>query len=412
MAQQKTYEEINEKIKRGEAVVVTAEEVIKVVEEKGLKKAAQEIDVVTTGTFGPMCSSGAFINFGHSRPRIKMKKVWLNGVEAYTGIAAVDAYLGAAQLPETDPENKVYPGRFTYGGAHVIHDLLAGKEIRLEAEAYGTDCYPNKKVDTIITLDDVNDAFLFNPRNAYQNYNCAVNLGDRTLYTYMGILKPNLGNASYSTAGQLSPLLNDPHYKTIGIGTRIFLGGGVGYVAWNGTQHHPNVLRGENGVPQTPAGTLAVIGDLKQMDANWIVGLSYIGYGATMAVGIGIPIPILDEEILMYTAVKDEDIYCPVVDFKEGYPYSKPIDLGLVNVADLKKGKVIIQGKEIITTPQSSYPRARIIAATLKDWIRAGKFELTKPVAGLPGADADIKFKSIPERSPGGISLNGNRREQ
>jgi uncharacterized protein (DUF39 family) len=412
MAQQKTYEEINEKIKRGEAVVVTAEEVIKVVAEKGVKQAAREIDVVTTGTFGPMCSSGAFINFGHSNPRIKMKKVWLNGVEAYTGIAAVDAYLGAAQLPETDPENKVFPGRFTYGGAHVIHDLLAGKEIRLEAEAYGTDCYPNKKVDTIITLDDVNDSFLFNPRNAYQNYNCAVNLGDRTLYTYMGILKPNLGNASYSTAGQLSPLLNDPHYKTIGIGTRIFLGGGIGYVAWNGTQHHPNVLRGENGVPKTPAGTLSVIGDLKQMEANWIVGLSYIGYGATMAVGIGIPIPILDEEILMYTAVKDEDIYCPVVDFKEGYPYSKPIDLGFVNVADLKKGKVIIQGKEVITTPQSSYPRARLIAATLKEWIKEGKFELTRPVAQLPGADADIQFKSIPERNPGGISLNGNRRNQ
>ena len=412
MAQQKTYEEINEKIKRGEAVVVTAEEVIKVVAEKGVKQAAREIDVVTTGTFGPMCSSGAFINFGHSNPRIKMKKVWLNGVEAYTGIAAVDAYLGAAQLPETDPENKVFPGRFTYGGAHVIHDLLAGKEIRLEAEAYGTDCYPNKKVDTIITLDDVNDSFLFNPRNAYQNYNCAVNLGDRTLYTYMGILKPNLGNASYSTAGQLSPLLNDPHYKTIGIGTRIFLGGGIGYVAWNGTQHHPNVLRGENGVPKTPAGTLSVIVYLKQMEANWIVGLSYIGYGATMAVGIGIPIPILDEEILMYTAVKDEDIYCPVVDFKEGYPYSKPIDLGFVNVADLKKGKVIIQGKEVITTPQSSYPRARLIAATLKEWIRQGKFELTRPVAQLPGADADIQFKSIPERNPGGISLNGNRRNQ
>ena len=412
MAQQKSYEEINEKIRRGEAVVVTAEEVIKVVEEKGIKEAAREIDVVTTGTFGPMCSSGAFINFGHSRPRIKMKKVWLNGVEAYTGIAAVDAYIGAGQLPETDPENKVFPGRFSYGGGHVIHDLLAGKEIRLEADAYGTDCYPNKKVDTIITLNDVNDAFIFNPRNAYQNYNCAVNLGDRTLYTYMGILKPQLGNASYSTAGQLSPLLNDPYYKTIGIGTRIFLGGGIGYVAWSGTQHHPNVLRGENGVPRVPAGTLAVIGDLKQMEANWVVGLSYAGYGATLAMGIGIPIPILDEEILLHTVVKDEDIYCPVVDFNEGYPYSKPIDLGFVSVADLKKGKVIIEGKEVITTSQSSYPRARIIAATLKEWIRQGKFELTCPVAPLPGADANIEFKSIPDRVPGGNGLNSKRRDR
>lgn len=405
MAYEKTYEEINAKIRRGEAVVVTAEEVIAIVAEKGVEKAAREIDVVTTGTFGPMCSSGVFINFGHSNPRIKMKKVWLNGVEAYSGIAAVDAYIGAAQLPETDPENKVFPGRFTYGGGHVIQDLAAGREIRLEATAYGTDCYPNKKVDTIITINDVNEAFLFNPRNGYQNYNCAVNLGDRTLYTYMGILKPKLGNASYSSAGQLSPLLNDPHYKTIGLGTKIFLGGGIGYVAWNGTQHHPNVERGENGVPRVPAGTLTVIGDLKQMDPNWLVGLSYVGYGSTMAVGLGIPIPILNEEILYYTAVRDEDIFCPVVDYAEGYPYKKPIDLGYVNYRDLKSGRVEINGKQVVSTPQSSYPRARKIARTLQEWIRQGSFELTQPVAQLPQADAEIDFKSIPERSPNGFSI-------
>ncbi|MDD3878540.1 MAG: homocysteine biosynthesis protein [Syntrophomonas sp.] len=410
MAVEKTYEEINARIKRGEAVVVTAEEVIDYVTENGYEKAVQEIDVVTTGTFGPMCSSGAFLNFGHSRPRIKMKKVWLNGVEAYGGLAAVDAYIGAAQLPDFDPENKVFPGRFTYGGGHVIHDLVAGKEIRLEAIAYGTDCYPNKKVDTIITIDDLNEAYIFNPRNAYQNYNCAVNLGDRTLYTYMGILKPRLGNASYSTSGQLSPLLNDPYYKTIGIGTRIFLGGGTGYVAWNGTQHHPNVLRGENGVPQVPAGTLAVIGDIKQMNPDWLVGLSFIGYGATMAVGIGIPIPILNEEILRYTLVKDEDILCPIVDFNEGYPYSKPIDLGFANFKELKSGRIKVNGKEIVTTPQSSYPRARKIAAILKEWIQRGEFELTRPVAMLPSADANIEFKSIPERSPSEVFLNGRNR--
>ncbi len=410
MAVKKSYEEINEKIRRGEAVVVTAEEVIEVVAEKGLAQAAKEIDVVTTGTFGPMCSSGAFINFGHANPRIKMKKVWLNGVEAYTGVAAVDAYVGAGQLPENDPENKVFPGRFTYGGGHVIHDLVAGKEIRLEAIGYGTDCYPNKKVEAIITLNDVNDAFLFNPRNAYQNYNCAINLGDRVIYTYMGILKPKVGNASYSSAGQLSPLLNDPYYRTIGIGTRIFLGGGVGYVAWNGTQHHPNVQRGENGVPLSGAGTLALIGDLKGMDANWLVGLSFIGYGATMAVGIGIPIPILDEDMLRFTAVKDEDIYCPVVDYNEGYPYNKSMDLGRVNYRDLKSGKVIINGKTVVTTPQSSYPRARQIAQILKGWIQKGQFELTQPVASIPSADADIIFKSIPHKQTSSLDTEADRR--
>ena len=68
----KTIQEINEKIRQGKAVVCTAEEIIGVVKEKGLKQAAAQVDVVTTGTFGPMCSSGAYFNMGHSKPRIKM----------------------------------------------------------------------------------------------------------------------------------------------------------------------------------------------------------------------------------------------------------------------------------------------------------------------------------------------------
>ena len=243
----KTIQEINEKIKKGEAVVLTAEEIIDFVAEEGVNKAAQKVDVVTTGTFGPMCSSGAYFNVGQTRPRIKLGggKVHLNDVPAYAGFAAADFYLGATALPEEDPRNSVFPGRFAYGGAHVIEDLVAGKDVRLAVQAYGTDCYPRKKLETWISLQEMNEAVLFNPRNAYQNYNVAVNLSDKVIYTYMGMLMPKLGNANYSSAGQLSPLLNDPEYRTIGVGTRIFLGGGVGYVVWNGTQHNPTVLRGD-----------------------------------------------------------------------------------------------------------------------------------------------------------------------
>ena len=118
----KTIAEINEKIRKGKAVVVTAEEVIDIAKEKGVSRAAEEIDVVTTGTFGPMCGSGAFLNIGHSRPRIKLGggKVYLNEVPVYTGTAAVDIFLGATAIPDDDPRNKFYPGEFNYGGGHVI----------------------------------------------------------------------------------------------------------------------------------------------------------------------------------------------------------------------------------------------------------------------------------------------------
>jgi uncharacterized protein (DUF39 family) len=397
----KTIAEINEKIKKGQAVVATAEEIIDIVKEKGLAKAAREVDVVTTGTFGPMCSSGAYLNVGHTRPRIKIGggRAYLNDVPVYTGFAAVDIYIGGTALPDDDPRNRVHPGEFTYGGGHVIEELVAGKDVRLVASAYGTDCYPRKKLETLINLKDVNEAVLFNPRNAYQNYNVAVNLSVKTIYTYMGVLKPNLGNANYCSAGQLSPLLNDPLYKTIGIGTRIFLGGGVGYVAWQGTQHNPGTPRGENGVPRKPAGTLAVIGDLKQMRPEYLRGISMQGYGASMIVGIGVPIPILTEEILKYTAVTDAEIFTPIVDYSEAYPQRKPDTLGEVSYAQLKTGKIEVKGKQVPTSSLSSYPKAVEIAGELKSWIQKSDFTLTEPVTPLPGVEAGIVMKSLPERA-------------
>ena len=396
----KTIEEINQKIREGNAVVVTAEEIISIAKEKGAKKAAEEVDVVTTGTFGPMCSSGAYINIGHSKPRIKLGggKVYLNDVPAYAGFAAIDLFIGSNALPDDDPRNRIYPGEFNYGGGHVIEELVAGRDIRLVATAYGTDCYPRKRLETWINIKDLNNAVLFDIRNAYQNYNVAVNLSDRTIYTYMGVLKPNMGNANYCSAGQLSPLLNDPYYKTIGIGTKIFLGGGTGFIAWHGTQHNPDVLRTEKGVPRRGAGSLAVIGDLKQMKPRWLVGTSMLGYGCTIAVGIGVPIPILSEEILQYTVVRDDEIFAPVVDYSEIYPQLKPDILGEVSYAQLKSGEIIVQGKKVPTASLSSYSRAVEIATTLKEWILSGEFLLTEPVAPLPGVEAGITVKPLKER--------------
>ncbi|MFC1579704.1 homocysteine biosynthesis protein [Thermodesulfobacteriota bacterium] len=381
----KTIAEINRKIKQGKAVVVTAEEMTGIVQQKGAEKAAQEIDVVTTGTFSPMCSSGAFINFGHSKPTIKASKVWLNDVPAYAGIAAVDIYIGATEPTEDDPLNQVYPGQFKYGGGHVIQDLVAGKRVRLKATAYGTDCYPNKELDKKVTLKDLPYAMLLNPRNGYQNYNCAVNLSDKTVYTYMGVLKPRGGNANYATSGQLSPLLNDPYYQTIGLGTRIFLGGTQGYVIGPGTQHNPKAKRGKNGVPLTPAGTLMVSGDLKEMDQRWVAGVSMLGYGCSLAVGLGVPIPVLNKTVAQYAGVSDDDLFTQIIDYGNDYPTGEAASLGQVSYGELKSGTVKFNGQELPSVPLSSYVRAREIALMLKEWIDKGEFLLTEPQVMLPG---------------------------
>jgi uncharacterized protein (DUF39 family) len=395
----KTFKEINEKIKQRKVVVVTAEEIIDIVKEKGAAEAARTVDVVTTGTFAPMCSSGAFLNIGHCSPKIKIQKAHLNDVACYAGLAAVDLYIGATQVMDGDPLNKNFPGQFRYGGGHVIEDLVAGKDIKLEATGYGTDCYPRKRLDTWINIRDLNQAMLVNPRSSYQNYNVAVNLhSERILYTYMGVLKTNLGNANYCSAGQLSPLLNDPFYKTIGIGTRIFLGGGVGYVFFQGTQHDPGVKRDSNGLPLFPAGTLAVVGDLKQMSSKWLVGSSFQGYGASLTVGIGLPIPILDEEIVKFTAVSDSEISAPVVDYSRDYPRGKDAVIARVNYQELKSGKIKIKGKVVPTAPLSSYSRAKEIAELLKERIEKGEFLLGEPSQLIPSSGPTTGSHSLKER--------------
>ncbi|MBN1623987.1 MAG: homocysteine biosynthesis protein [Clostridia bacterium] len=367
----KTIAEINQKIKNGKAVVVTAEEIIGIVDDKGYEEAAELVDVVTTGTFGPMCSSGVFINFGHSDPPIKMKTVSLNDVPAYAGLAAVDAYIGATEVSTTKG--------MEYGGGHVIQELVAGKDVKLRAFADGTDCYPRKSIETTINKYNVNQIYMYNPRNAYQNYPAATNSTKKTIYTYMGTLLPEFGNITYSTSGELSPLLNDPYYRTIGLGTRIFLGGGQGYVTWQGTQHNPGQARGENGVPLSLAGTIAVSGDLRDMSEDFIRAAVYEKYGVSLFVGIGIPIPIIDVEMLKYTAVRNSEIKTSLADksgnekLPETYTYEQ-----------LQSGSVEFRGEKVKTAPLSSISKAREIAGILKEWIEKGDFLLTEAVAPLP----------------------------
>jgi len=391
----KTLEEINDKIRSGSVVVVTAEEIIGIVREKGIKKAAREVDVVTTGTFSPMCSSGAFFNIKQPKEKMKLGGGWvtLNGVPAYAGLAAADIYLGATAIPDGDPRNNNgRPGKFRYGGAHVIEDLVSGKKVVLSAGAYGTDCYPRKSREQKIGLKDMNEAILFNPRNCYQNYNVAVNLSEKPIYTYMGLLKPKLGNANYCSAGQLSPLLNDPFYRSIGVGSRIFLSGAQGYVAWNGTQHNPDVPRSDNGAPRKAAGTLALIGNLREMDPQWIKAVSYTGYGVSLSLAVGVPIPIIDEDMMKFVSVSDDELFAPVVDYSRFYPTGEgEALLGEVTYAQLKSGSIEVKGKQVPTGCFSSYSKAREVAGKLKSLIQSGDFLLSQPVSPLPGAKEGLR---------------------
>lgn len=376
----KSYAEINEKIKNGTAVVLTAEEVAELSRTLSPKEIAEQVDVVTTGTFGAMCSSGAFINFGHANPPIRMEKIELNGVRVSGGLAAVDTYIGATDCN---------PGRPAYGGAHIIEDLIRGKDISLEAWGKGTDCYPRKHIKTLINKETVNEAILYNPRNAYQNYNVATNTTDQIKYTYMGTLLPRMRNASYSTSGELSPLLNDPECRTIGLGTRIFLCGTEGFVTWNGTQFHSTKEVNAHGIPTSNARTIAVIGDLKNMSPEYLRAAYYEKYGVSMFVGIGIPIPVLDEEMAKRVSIRNDQIETTIVDYGNGSKI-----LGKTTYAALRSGEIEVNGHKVRTAPVASLAKAREIAEKLKNWIQEGSFLLTEPVRPMPSGTS---LKSLQE---------------
>jgi len=370
----RTIAEINHKIAQGQATTLTITQAKTRIAEIGISAATQEIDLITTGTFEPMESSGAILNIGHSDPPIKIRQCWLDHVLAYSGFGAVDLYLGAAQPSDIPERNR--------GGGHVIADLVAGKSIPLKATGYQTDCYPRDRLETRLTQDSINQFYLFNPRNLYQNFIVGVNSGDRPLLTYLGPLQPRFGNAVYSNLGSLSPLLNDPHLDLIGIGSRIFLGGGIGYVAWEGTQHFPLQKRLPNDTPIGPAATLALIGDAKQMDAQWVRGCYFKGFGPSLMLGIGIPLPVLNERVIEHCAVRDEDLVAPVMDF--AIPRRVRPSLGLASYAQLRSGKLVIEGRSVRVAPLSSRYLANRIAEMLKGWVDAGQFALTEPVAALP----------------------------
>ena len=366
----KTYEEINEKIRKGKAVVLTAEEVSEMALTMSPKEILDKVDVVTTATFGAMCSSGAFLNFGHANPPIRMERIELNGVPVSGGLAAVDTYVGATDCNVQNP---------TYGGAHIIEDLISGKEVMLEAWGKGTDCYPRRHIRTKISLDTINEAILCNPRNSYQNYNVAVNTSDRILHTYMGTLLPHLRNASYSSAGELSPLINDPECRTIGLGTRIFLCGAKGYVVWNGTQFNCSKPLNEHKVPMGNARTLALMGEMREMSTDFIRGAYFEKYGVTMYVGVGVPIPLLDEDMAARVSIRNSQIDTFIEDYGDECKL-----IGQVNYEQLRSGEIEFMGRKIHTAPLSSLAKARQIAGILKQWIEQGQFELTAPVRPMP----------------------------
>jgi uncharacterized protein (DUF39 family) len=205
----------------------------------------------------------------------------------------------------------------------------------------------------------------------------------------MGKLNPRLGSVNYSGAGEISPLLNDPGLKTIGIGSAFFFCGTTGYVSWEGTQFNAEQEKDpETGLPIGPGATLALIGNLKEMKPEFIRPVVIPGYGISISLGMGFAIPVINEDIAKSVIIRNKQIKTRLIDYATGKC------IGFVNYEELMSGKVELSGKKIPSRTMTDIRASANIAEILQDWVRKGKFFITELVRNLP---VEGRIKKFPE---------------
>lgn len=372
MGQIRTIDEINEKIAKGEAVVISVDEFKKLSRAEGLQRAAEKVDVVTCATFSPTCGTGIMMNLGHTNPPIKFRDAYFNNVRAYTGFTSVDAYIGSDQPNEDEAVG------IKYSGASVIEDLLNKKIVHFKSKGFGKDChsYPRDEVETYLTLDDLNEVFFIAHRFCVQKGSAYVNSSYRIIGTYKGIVLPFLGNCVYTGTGEINPLANDPEGEVIGIGTRVLLSGAQAYIIGEGTQHNP-----EKGSSST-----MIRCRFRDMDPAYLRAAVFEHYASSLYIGLAVPIPILNIRIAKNCSVRDDEIETVVRDAacQELWEGMKPI-ICKVNYKDLKSGSIALpNGIVVPCSSVSSIFMARKMMTKLSDLIKNKQFYLTPCLERLP----------------------------
>jgi putative methanogenesis marker 16 metalloprotein len=304
----KRISDINRRLRRGQAVVMTAMEFKRQVRQ-GLRLGVDDVDVVTTGTRAVMSGTSAMLSVptveGREAPQVTA--LHINGVpcqpmpgaDAVTGLVEAVIY-GTA-------ESRDNHGR--YGGGHVLRELVEGRAVEVE---YRTGEGVRRRFD--LTLDRVGFARIYSFRNSYQNYSAFTNVKDHPSYrrnpTSIFACRPipRLGGLSMSGSGELNPLENDPRGQVIRPGMRILVNGVPGLIVGYGTRSGPAKR------------CLSLAADMHGMDPQFMGGFK-TSYGVEVTNGLAVPFPICDQQVLDDLAgCLDEHIPLPVADLGDRIP--------------------------------------------------------------------------------------------
>lgn len=290
------FSEILRCIEQGTSVVMTSQEVCELAA-SGNKEELKSVDVVTTATRAVMSGTYALLSFAVAEPHsfLRARMVWMNGIPAQVGpcpnenLGILDIVLfGTAHSRDNAG----------YGGGHLFRDLVERKPAIVEVETDN-----GRRFETEVGLDDMPFARLYGSRHTFKNYSAFVNPGDEpvpTIFHARGF-EPHCEGATFSGCGQINPIKNDPLLESIGIGTRILLNGGEGFVMGTGTRS------------STDRPNLTGFGDMHLMNPEYLGGF-LTSAGPECICSWAVPVPVTTDTILREIARRDKDICLPVMD--------------------------------------------------------------------------------------------------
>lgn len=308
----RSIEEINHKIKVGEATVLTAEEVTQMVE-NGETLQPEDVDVVTTGTCGIMSGTAALLHLKVGEPGSfkKAKKIYLNGVPGFPG-PCPNEWLGSVDLMIYGTAHSVNDHQ--YGGGFLFKDMVAGNEIKIEVEST-----QGEIIKSTTTLEEMATARIIGTRMAFKNYTAFVNPNSESISSIFHAIDMEgpFKGLSFSGCGEINPLQNDPSMQAICMGSRILLNGAEGFIIDNGTRS----------TPEKP--NLMLTADMHDMDSHYLGGFK-TSAGPEIFDSVAVAIPITSQEVLERTFINNADINLLVADIK-----GRHLPLGQTNYGEM-----------------------------------------------------------------------------
>lgn len=304
----KTISEINERLRSGDAIVMTALEFKNQVRD-GRRFTVNDVDVITTATRAIMSGTTATVvmPLPEAGRGAVLERLFINGVPCTANMAAdEDSDLQDIFISGT-AESRDHHGR--YGGGHLMRDLVEGKVVEVEARTTdGRDIYAE------VTLDEMPFARIYAMRNVYQNYTAFTNVKNER--SYLGMPQsifasrpiPRLKALTTSGSGELTPMANDPDGKYVRSGLKVLVNGMNGTLIGWGTRSHAG---GRN---------LSLSADMKGMDPQFMGG-ARTSHGVEVTNGIAIPFPVVDQSVLdAISTTLDETLEMQIADISDRVP--------------------------------------------------------------------------------------------